>query len=163
LRATLPAWKIKLAIGYTLKGKEFIRRRKSNKIKSSRREPSVFTPFLCCSVFCVREEPILGANDKAFRPSSNDFSLFLWHLFLRRTTHKTPAAEVFVKPDKQQWSSKNAYINPLSCVLFAAQLHNSLASSATAALTQPMNFGESVFGERGRRENGCTIGELFSL
>ena len=54
LRATLPAWKIKLVIGYTLKGKEFIRRRrrKSNKIKSSHVENQVsLTPFLCCYVF----------------------------------------------------------------------------------------------------------------
>ena len=99
---------------------------------------------------------------KAFRPTSNDFSLFL----LWGWTHTTPAAAVFVQPDKQQWPTKNAYKNRRSCIYFLLLSFTcrTVASSTTAACSQPTSRWTMVNRwERKERENGCTIGALFSL
>jgi hypothetical protein len=83
-------------------------------------------------------------------------------------THTTPAAAVFVQPDKQQWPTKNAYKNRRSlvytfcCSASHAGLAGIINNSSMQPATQPMNYGESVR-EEGERENGCTIGALFSL
>jgi hypothetical protein len=71
LWATLPAWKIKLAIGYTSDGKEFIqeekkKKEKSNQMKSSRREPTHIHLFFVVMFFVMGEGPLgVGANDKS--------------------------------------------------------------------------------------------------
>lgn len=106
LWATLPAWKIKLAIGYTSDGKEFIQEgKKGNQTKWNPHVVNqlLYTPFLCCYVFCdvggryrSESEPMT----KAFRPSSNDFSPFLCHLF-------SSAGQTHTKLPRQQFLCYN--------------------------------------------------------
>lgn len=133
-------------------------KRKSNKMESSRREPTL-TPFLCCSVFCGGRRDRFSSEPmtKAFRPSSNDFSsLSLPPLFLRpgRHTHKTPAATDFIYNQRNNNGRPKMRIKTrASCVYFLVLSFTArlVASSTTtaAAATQPMNYGESV---RGRKE-----------
>lgn len=111
-------------------------------------------------------EVLLGANDKSI--STNKQWLFSLSSSLGLNTHTTPAAAVFVQPDKQQWPTKNAYKNRCSlvytfcCSASHAGLAGIINNSSMQPATQPMNYGESVR-EEGERENGCTIGALFSL
>lgn len=131
---------------------------KSNKMKSSRREPTLIHLFFVVMFFVMGEVPLgVGANDKSISAIKQWlFSLSLPPLFFGQAdTHKTPAAAVFMlQPNKQQWPPKNAHknscascaVSPFWCCSFTAGL---VASSTTAAAaTQAMNYGESVRGRR---------------
>ncbi len=131
------------------------------------------TPFLCCYVFLFYFVEGEGGSSRSqwqkhFDQQAMTFLSFFFFGAEHTHTHTTPAAAVFVQPDKQQWPTKNAYKNRRSlvytfcCSASHAGLAGIINNSSMQPATQPMNYGESVR-EEGERENGCTIGALFSL